>query len=279
MKKIQAVIMDWAGTTVDFGSNAPVEAFMKAFGAFGVFPTVAEIREFMGMDKREHVKKMLEFPRISEQWRKTHGCEHTDEDADAVYEKFEPALYAVLEDRADPLPGVLETVRSLREIGITIGSTTGYTRAMMEVVARHAREEGYAPDCLVCPEDVGRGRPYPYMIWRNLEYLGVRSVSEAVKVGDTAADMREGRNAGCRCVGVIRGSSVLGLGEDELAVLGAKEADALFSAARSRYYEAGANYVINDISFLPGLIEFMNTRNNGAKPNGNIASERGENFE
>ena len=34
MKKIEAVIFDWAGTTADYGSFAPVKAFMKAFSNF-----------------------------------------------------------------------------------------------------------------------------------------------------------------------------------------------------------------------------------------------------
>ena len=257
--------MDWAGTTVDFGSNAPVEAFAKAFEAFGVTPAIEEIRQFMGMDKREHIKHMLKLPRLSELWREAHGRAHMSKDVDRVYEKFEPALFDVLENHAAPLPGVLETVRTLREAGMFIGSTTGYTRAMMEVVAHCAREKGYAPDCLVCPEDVGRGRPYPYMLWRNLEFLGVGSISEAVKVGDTAIDMREGKNAGCRCVGVIRGSSMLGLCEDELAALDTNEAETFFSEARSKYYEAGADFVIDNISALPRLIEIMNVRKQGTK--------------
>ena len=38
MKKIEAVIFDWAGTTVDYGSFAPVVAFAKAFEKFGIKP-------------------------------------------------------------------------------------------------------------------------------------------------------------------------------------------------------------------------------------------------
>ena len=128
MRKILAVIMDWAGTTVDFGSNAPVAAFLKAFGAFGVTPTIAETREFMGMEKREHIKKMFALPRISKLWRDVRGHEHTSEDADGVYEKFEPALFDVLENHTTPLPGVLEAVRKLRETCIAIARREALAR-------------------------------------------------------------------------------------------------------------------------------------------------------
>ena len=52
--KPQLVIFDWAGTTVDYGCFAPVNAFALAFQKFGVTPTVEEIRAPMGMLKRDH---------------------------------------------------------------------------------------------------------------------------------------------------------------------------------------------------------------------------------
>ena len=65
MKKIEAVIFDWAGTTVDFGSTAPVQAFIEAFGKFGIAPTLEEVREPMGMPKWDHIHKMMQMDRIA----------------------------------------------------------------------------------------------------------------------------------------------------------------------------------------------------------------------
>ena len=69
---------------------------------------------------------------------------------------------------------------------------------MMAIVAPAARERGYAPDFSITPDAThgGKGRPWPYMVFRNLEALGVSSVQAAAKVGDTASDMREGKAAG-----------------------------------------------------------------------------------
>lgn len=39
MSRIEAVIFDWAGTTVDYGCFAPVQAFKDAFNAYGIDPT------------------------------------------------------------------------------------------------------------------------------------------------------------------------------------------------------------------------------------------------
>jgi len=238
VSRIDAVILDWAGTTVDYGCFAPVNAFIAAFEAFGIKVGVKETRAPMGLPKRKHIEKMLE----------NMECSYTQEDVDKIYERFEPALFEVLAKHTDPLPGVIEAVDHIRKMGIKIGSTTGYTKAMMDVVVPAAKEKGYAPNCIVCPDDTdGLGRPYPYMIWRNLEKLSILSIHNTLKIGDTEVDMQEGKNAGCLCVGVLKGSSML-------ALLGNEE------ISRKKYIEAGADYVIEDISALPALIESLNQK-------------------
>ena len=260
MKKgVSAIILDWAGTTVDYGCFAPVNAFIKAFEEYGITPTMDETRQPMGMEKRAHVAKMLDGKRLASIWADKHKREHSKEDIDAIYEKFEPALFETLADYTDPLPGIIETVKTLRKMGIVIGSTTGYTKKMMEIVAPIAKEKGYYPDCLICPEDVGSGRPFPYMVWRNLEMLKVQDIRNVVKIGDTAADMEEGKNAGCICVGILKGSSMLGLSEKEYAEMPPDKIDEFSAEAHRKYIDSGADFVINEIAELPKLIESINT--------------------
>jgi phosphonoacetaldehyde hydrolase len=261
MDKIRAVILDWAGTTVDFGCFAPVKAFADAFNVFGIEPSIEECRAPMGLPKRAHIAKMLEGERISALWRKRYGKTPTADSIDKIYKRFEIDLFRVLEKHAEPLPGVLETVHELRCMGMLLGSTTGYTKEMMDVVAPRAATSGYAPDCLVCPEDArGIGRPYPYMLWRNLEKLGIQSIDEAIKVGDTEADIQEGKNAGCLAVGVLKGSSVLGLDEMQLFSLSDVERASMYVDVRCKYKSAGADYVLEDIT---GLIKLMEQLDGG----------------
>ncbi|GHT78830.1 hypothetical protein FACS1894104_2580 [Actinomycetota bacterium] len=257
--RITTLILDWAGTTVDFGCFAPVDAFITAFEAFGVSPTMEETRAPMGLQKRAHIKKMLSGERLSTLWKKQHGRRFTQEDINCIYAEFEPALFATLDKHADVIPGVLEAVAAIREMGIKIGSTTGYTQAMMDVVAPAAKAAGYAPDCLVCPDETGGiGRPFPYMLWRNLERLGAQAITNVVKIGDTAADIEEGKNAGCISVGVIKGSSMLGLSWEEYQSKTDVELIALHKITRKKYLDAGANYVLGDISELFTLIQKIN---------------------
>lgn len=258
MAKIEAVIFDWAGTTVDFGSQAPVEAFAEGFRAFGVEPTPEEIREPMGMLKWDHIHTMMQMPRIREAWRQAHGRDWARADVDAVYAASEAAILRILPDFTQPKPHVLEAVEELRRRGIRIGSTTGYTDGMMAIVAPGAKAQGYAPDAMFTPNAVGnQGRPRPYMIFRNLEALGVSSVAAAIKVGDTAADIAEGHSAGLLSVGVVEGSSLMGLSEAEYNALEEPARQALCRQVRRRYEEMGADYVLSNLSGLSALIDTL----------------------
>ncbi len=256
MKKIEAVIFDWAGTTVDFGSFAPVQAFIKAFEEFGITPTADEVREPMGMLKWNHIHTMMQMPRISEEWNRVHGTSWTLEDVDAFYQRSEQGIMEILKDFANPKPFVLDTVSLLRKHGIKIGSTTGYTDEMMSIVVPAAEKNGYSPDAWFSPDSTGKkGRPYPYMIFKNLEALGVSSVHAAIKVGDTAADIREGKNAGMISVGVIEGSSVMALSEEEFKALKDSERTSKYAETAKLYRDCGADYVIDNLESLPALIE------------------------
>jgi phosphonoacetaldehyde hydrolase len=256
MLKIKAVILDWAGTMTDFGSIAPVTAFVVAFKTFGLTPTIEETRLPMGLEKRRHIETMLKGERLLAEWWQRYDRAPYEKDITLIYKAFEPALLKVLPYHAALLPGAAEVVCRLRKMDIKIGSTTGYTRNMMDILAPLAEKEGYKPDCIVCPDDVGGlGRPLPYMLWRNLEKLGVRSVKEVVKAGDTVADIEEGKNAGCLSIGVIKGSSILGFSEKEFD--SRPDIEENMGRAREQFLRAGADAVIDSISVLPDYIETL----------------------
>jgi len=261
--KIETVIFDWAGTAVDFGCFAPVNVFLTIFEDAGVTVTLEEARKPMGMLKIDHIRTMLEMPRIQEEWKRVHGQSFTEDDVQALYKEFELKLMESLAAFTNPIQYVKETVQQLREAGIRIGSTTGYTDSMMEVVTQHAAIKGYQPDFLVTPTQVGdKGRPYPYMIFKNMEALGSKSTKQVVKIGDTTSDIKEALNAGVWAVGVIIGSSEMGLSEEEFTSLSAEEQQFEIQKAKRIFEEIGAHYTIETMKELPALIE---TINNGLK--------------
>mgnify|MGYP000847066000 CR=1 FL=1 len=254
--KFDGIIFDWAGTTVDYGSFAPVKAFIEAFEAFGITPSLEEVRKPMGMLKIDHVRTMMTMDRINRLWIEKHGVKWTEKDVLKVYELSEKKILEIVSNFAYPKPYVVDTVRKIRELGLKIGSTTGYTREMMEIVVPKANEFGYSPDYWCSPDDVGNyGRPYPYMIFRNMKELKLDNVQRVIKVGDTVADIKEGKNAGLITAGIIEGSSVVGLTENEFNALTSERKRETAKKAADIYINAGADFVIDDIRGILDIIE------------------------
>ncbi|MBU3159147.1 phosphonoacetaldehyde hydrolase [Clostridium frigoris] len=269
MNKVEGVIFDWAGTTVDFGCFAPVNIFLKIFKKMGVEVTMEEARAPMGMLKRDHIKAMLQMLRIREIWKEKYGRDFNEKDIDDLYSDFKPLLIASLAEYTDPIPGVINTVRIIRNSGMKIGSTTGYTDEMMEIVVACAKKKGYEPDCFVTPETTNSiGRPYPYMIFKNIEKLGLTTSWKVVKVGDTISDIKEGINAGVWSVGVVVGSSQMGLSYEQFINLHDNDRNEVIKNTEDSFFKAGADFTIKTMMELPGLIEKINKlMNEGKRPN------------
>ncbi|MCD8089544.1 MAG: phosphonoacetaldehyde hydrolase [Clostridiales bacterium] len=261
--KIEAVIFDWAGTTVDYGCFAPVNAFNEAFKKFSISPTVKEIREPMGLLKIDHIRTMLNMNRISGLWKEIYGRPFTEDDVYNIYGEFESSLFESLACFAKPKKGVCETVEKLRSKGIKIGSTTGYTDRMMKIVTAEAEKNGYAPDLCITPDMTeGFGRPYPYMIFENMKRLEIMSTGSVIKVGDTVSDIKEGKNAGVWTVGVIEGSSESGLTEGEFSLLSESEKKQLAQKVENKFSSNGADFVISNINEICDIIDKVNLSGN-----------------
>ena len=260
MKKIECIIMDWAGTAVDYGCFAPVAAFMKAFAEKGLSIDVKQTRKPMGLPKIQHIRELLTMPEVNEQFISRYQRSWAEEDVVELNRLFEEYLFASLEEYTDPIPGVIPTLEKLRTEGLKIGSTTGYTQKMMDVVIPAAEKKGYRIDNCVTSDNLPGGRPKPYMIYRNMCDLDVASRFSVLKYGDTIADIREGVNAGVWSVGVIMGSNELGLTEEETRTLPMGELKCRMAKVRDRMYAAGADYVVDTIAELPMLIEDINER-------------------
>lgn len=259
MKKISCVIMDWAGTAVDFGCFAPLNAFLKVFSEEkGIDITYRQAREPMGLLKIDHIKAILNMPEVNEKFRARYGRDWNMEDVNEIYVSFEKHLFASLSNFTTPIPGVLDTIKELRESGIKIGSTTGYTQAMMDVVRPGAVAKGYVVDNLVTPDNLPAGRPAPYMIYKNMIDLAIPSVDNVVKVGDTIADIKEGVNAKVWSIGIITGSNEMGITEEEYNRRTPDELAALKQEVRERMMAAGAHFVLDNITELPACIEKIN---------------------
>lgn len=142
---IQAVIFDWAGTTIDYGSQAPIIAFQQAFHHFDIDIPTADIRQDLGLDKLTHVKKMMAQPEIQSKWEAKYPTIPIEEAVIQIYRQFQSDIVTVLAETAKLKPGVKALMTYLEEQGIKVGSTTGYTQAMLDRVIPLAAKQGYQP--------------------------------------------------------------------------------------------------------------------------------------
>ncbi|MCL1803778.1 MAG: 2-aminoethylphosphonate--pyruvate transaminase [Eubacteriaceae bacterium] len=249
-ERIKAVIFDWAGTTIDYGCFAPIKGFIEGFKSIGIGITDEMAREPMGLSKLDHTRaiaRMLPSP-IAE------------EEIIEAYRVFEQTMFESIGDYCDVKDFVVDTVDALRLQGIKIGSTTGYTPEMMDRILPKAAKQGYSPDFCAAPLNSIKGRPYPYMVWNNLIAFEIIDPREAVKVGDTIADIAEGINANTWTVGVIMGSSELGLSRDDVERITGSELQARKDTVRAAYYKAGADYIIDDMNELIGVLADINRK-------------------
>ncbi|HEX4504718.1 MAG TPA: phosphonoacetaldehyde hydrolase, partial [Alphaproteobacteria bacterium] len=199
---IKAVIFDWAGTMVDFGSLAPVEAMIDAFAVHGVAVSEAEVRSPMGKAKRAHIGAMLSDPAVAARWTAAKGAPPAAADGDMIHETLEPMIAEAAARCADLIPGAAETVAHLTALGVKIGSGTGYTRPTMAGVLPRAAAQGYSPAVVVCSGETPSGRPAPFMTWKALIELDVWPAQACVKIDDAPVGIEEGKLAGCWTIGV-----------------------------------------------------------------------------
>ncbi len=251
---IRAVVFDWAGTTIDCGCQAPAVVFQRIFEEREVPISVAQARGPMGKSKRDHIASLFADPDIASRWTTRHGSRPDDAAIDDLYALFLPLQKSVLAQHSQVIRGIPEMIAQLRAQGIRIGSTTGYTRELMSVVTPLAESGGYAPDSLVCSDDVQFGRPAPWMLYHAVEPFNVYPLADVVKVDDTPVGIEAGRNAGCWSIGVALTGNECGLTQAELDALSPEELDQRAAPIRQKLLQAGAHHVLNSAAQLPTLL-------------------------
>jgi phosphonoacetaldehyde hydrolase len=257
---VKAVILDWAGTTVDHGSLAPVRVLQDVFAKRGVPISEEEARRDMGVLKIDHIRKILFGTNVSARWRAVVKRDPTEADVENLFANFVPLQLECLVRYSTVIEGVAETVARLRKRGIQIGSTTGYTRAMLEMILQPAAAQGYSPDCAITPDDVGAGRPHPWMIYANAIRMQIEPLEAIVKIGDTPVDIEEGLRAGVWTVGVARTGNMVGLSAEDFGALKPEEHATRLKNARTQLASAGAHEVIDAVADCERALDSIEAR-------------------
>jgi phosphonoacetaldehyde hydrolase len=264
---LKAVIFDWAGTMIDFGCMAPVNALIDAFGKYNVAITAIQAREDMGRAKRDHVAALLAKPAIAARWREVTGADPDLTAIDQIYDDLVPLMVDAAARSSKLIDGAVRLVENLRARGIKIGSGTGYTREMMEAIIPCAAAQGYAPDIIVCAHETKSGRPAPLMTWKALVELDAWPAHCCVKVDDAVVGITEGRLAGCWTIGLAASGNGLGLTVEELSHLDEATRREKISASANMLKAAGADYVVETIADVSDVLNDIETRISlGARP-------------
>jgi phosphoglycolate phosphatase len=194
---IHMVALDMAGTTVA-DDGAVEEAFQVALDAVEL--TAGDLRE----DPSEYIRRTMGQSKIAVFTELLGGDHHRAEQANTAFEgAFDQAV-----DRGEvaPIAGAEQCFTTLREAGIRLCLTTGFSPATRDKIIAALGWQG-AVDLLLSPSDAGRGRPWPDMILTAVLQLRIDDVAEVAVVGDTASDLIAGTRAGASMVvGVLSGA-------------------------------------------------------------------------
>jgi|SRR5208282_2199474 len=259
-ERLKGLVLDWAGTTVDFGSLAPARTLQKVFAGAHVTLTESETRQHMGLPKKEHIRGILSMPRVRDAWQGIRGRIPSDADVEEMYRQFIPLQFSCLAEYSAVIPGVVEAVQSFRQRGLKIGSTTGYTRAMLDLLVESSAKQGYSPDCCLTPEEVGAGRPHPFMMYESAVRLQVYPLSAIAKIGDTPVDIQEGLNAGAWSIGVAGTGNMVGLSLEDFRALSEAEKESRLADARAELQNAGAHYVVDTLAEVHSVLDDIDAR-------------------
>ena len=195
---IELAVLDMAGTTV--ADDGTVEAaFTRAMAEQGIDPSTDRFAAAL-----DHVRVTMGSSKI-EVFR--HIFDGDEDRAAAANAGFERAYDdAVRDTGAEPIPGALEVLRTLRGRGIKVCLTTGFSPATRDLLLDALGWRGEI-DLALSPADAGRGRPWPDLVLAAVLRLEVGDVRAVATAGDTASDLWAGTRAGASVVaGVLTGA-------------------------------------------------------------------------
>lgn len=239
----QGIIFDIAGTVVDFGSRAPVLAMKELFSKHADTHVVEEVlRRPMGKPKREHIADVCKEVGIS------------DKRVDELYTVFKPMQVEWAARRNQWVDeGVPIMLQALLRSDVKLAFTTGYNREMTEPFAKKladvlgSKAHGVP---IITADDVKRGRPWPDMCLVAASKMELMPFN-CTKVGDTVADMQEGRAAGMQeTVGVAATGNEVGVDERTWYCWSAEKRLEAFNRAAERLEKAGAQVVLPKVTDL-----------------------------
>ncbi|MCB0631378.1 MAG: HAD hydrolase-like protein [Saprospiraceae bacterium] len=212
MNRIKLVVFDLSGTTVE-DDNAVAKSLHRAAVEYGLEVSLEEFQQTIGTNKIHLYQYMIArnqgLPVKFEDFE-TYDFPELEVEALTLFDRYSVIMLDYYRQHVKAMPGAEETFRWCRANGIKVATDTGFHRNISDAIIESlAWKENGLIDLAVHVELTGGvGRPAPYMIFYAMQQLGIQSVHQVVKVGDTPADLLSGKNAGCiGNIGVLSGAN------------------------------------------------------------------------
>lgn len=199
---MKAVLFDVDGTLID-SVDFHAEAWVRAFGHFGIDTAFKEVRAHIGMGSDQLLPVFVPAARLAQQQDEIKG--------------FRARLFAdEYLDRITPFPGVRALFERCHTAGLTIALASS---GQSEEVERYAQIAGIADlvDATTSASDVEHSKPCPDIFTAALAKCTPARASDAIVIGDTIYDIEAATRAGIRSIGVLCG----GVPEADLKQAGA----------------------------------------------------------
>lgn len=260
---IKTYVGDKAGTEVDALGLAATHAIQGGFHKYGIAVTTKQVRQPMGGAKAAHVEAIRSSPEVNQQFMSKYGDKAPS--AADVYNNIVPTQLEILKNPkyGRLLPGVASSMEYLKRHRIDRTATTGYTRSMVDLVLKDQERQGYIPDVTVASNEVARGRPWPFGIWRCMLKSGNGYASSVIKVDDTKEGALEGLAAGCPTVVTIKHGNFMGNYFDSVESLAEMESKQprqfqdVLNMVRDEVRELNPHFIIDTMESLPAVIEYI----------------------
>lgn len=212
MPKISMVVFDLSGTTVS-DDNAVAKSLYAAALEFGLKVDLSDFEKTIGTNKihlyQFMIAKSQGEPVLIEHLEKYHFPEHLDL-AMKIFERYSVIMVNHYRREVKPMPGAEAVFQWCHDQGIKVVTDTGFHRDVNTAImdGLQWRERGLVDLALDVESTGGIGRPSPYLIYTAMMQLGIQSIHEVIKIGDTPADLLSGYNAGCVAnIGVLSGAN------------------------------------------------------------------------
>ena len=258
-RNLKGIILDVAGTFIDFGSMAPTVALINAFNKNGVNLTSKEVRYGMGLLKIDHTRAIFSQNSVISKLKTINNKLPNEDDFLRVYQDIEIGLKSIVKDFCEPINGIYELKEFAMNEGIKIGTTTGYTNDMMEIILPELEKNNLIMDSMVNPSMVKSGRPNPWMIYKNMENMNIYPTYDMIKIGDTFADIDEGKSAGMWVVALATGNE-LGLTYEKYLQLEEPILNKKIKDIKYNFLNYGDHYVCDGIWEVIPIIQIISKK-------------------